>query len=79
MPWTLLAEYESETMDRITSKGLKLCLEVELLPNIAKRVLKEKVSKGDEPKEEHVTYNRLKAVDTNASVILNLVAGSFLS
>ena len=60
-------------------RGLMRCLESELLPNTAERALKEKVSKGDEPKEEHVTYNRLKAVDTNALVILNLGTGSFLS
>ena len=79
MPWTSLAEYESETLDKITFRGLKCCLESELLPNSTERVLKEKVSKGDEPKKEHVTYNRLKTIDTNALVILNLVAGSFLS
>ena len=28
-------------------RGLKRCLEAELLPNTAERVLKEKVSKGD--------------------------------
>nr|POF24979.1 hypothetical protein CFP56_52094 [Quercus suber] len=56
--------------------GLMRCLEAKLLPNTAERVLKEKVSKRDEPKEKHVTYNKLKAIDTNALVILNLVAAA---